>query len=354
MRILTRRPWLTPLLGGASLVALHLFAPDLHRSGLVTAAPRPESAPAAPARSASPPASAPAAAKGPASTTAQHAPRKATAAPAARPKKQASVPSPRRPASPSARRPAAPAPAVAYRKVVAAGVPLHIVQVDLRRRNVHVGIATARNGVGFYDTWSGIIDRTRPTAAITGTYFGIESAIPVGSIVVGGRVVHRGLVGTAFTFTRAGKAQLVACRPGTDYDWSAYETVLRAGPRLLSDGKRTLAPHAEGFRDPAIFARKKRTAVAITRHGKLLFVAVQKPVLLRTLAEALRSLGVTDAMCLDGGSSTGLYYRGKSHVVPNRSLTNLLVVYDTTANYRQHAALLAPRGARIAGGGGRM
>lgn len=242
-----------------------------------------------------------------------------------------------------------PSPAIAYRKVVTAGVPMHVVQIDPRRPEVRIAVATARDGIGYRDTWSGMIHRARPAAAITGTYFGLACAIPVGSIVVEGKTIHRGLVGTAFAYNPGQGPRLVACRPGADYDWSAYETVVRAGPRLLTGGRRTLWPQGEGFRDPNIFARKRRTAVGITRSGKLLLVAVEKPVLLRTLAQALQSLGVTDAMCMDGGSSTGLYYRGKSWVVPKRALTNVIVVYDSVERYRQQAASLAPRVPRLAG-----
>jgi uncharacterized protein YigE (DUF2233 family) len=224
---------------------------------------------------------------------------------------------------------------------------MHVVQVDPRRPEVRLAVATAANGIGYRDTWSSMIRRTGPAVAITGTYFDVRSAIPVGSIVVGGRLIHRGGVGTAMTYVPGQGVTLVACRPGIGYDWSSMDTVLRAGPRLLTAGGRTLWPHAEGFRDPAIFARKRRTAVAITQHGKLLLVAVQKPVLLRTLARALQQLGAVDAMCLDGGSSAGLYYRGKSYSVPRRSLTNLLVVYDSPARHRERAASLNPRGPQM-------
>jgi Phosphodiester glycosidase len=245
------------------------------------------------------------------------------------------------------RRAHSPAPAIGYRKVVAKGVPLHVVQVDLSRPEVRLAIETARNGIGSREDWSAMIDRARPAAAITGTYFDVPSAIPVGSIIVAGKSVHRGLVGTAFTFAPTLGAKLVACRPGRQYDWSRFETVLRAGPRLLTAGQRTLWPGGEGFHDPAIFARKKRTAVALTRHGKLLLIGVEKPVLLRTLAQALQTLGVVDAMCLDGGSSTGLYHHGKTRLLPRRPLTNLLVVYDSAARYRERIDHLVPAGVKM-------
>jgi hypothetical protein len=238
-------------------------------------------------------------------------------------------------------------PSIGYRKVVVAGVSMNVVQIDPKRPGVNLGVATAGNGLGYRDDWSRMIDRTRPTAAITGTYFCTTSSLPVGLIKVRGKTIYRGGIGTALAFSPGKGAIIRTCKPGIGYDWSQYETVLRAGPRLVTNGQRTLFPEAEGFKDPAVFARKPRTAVAITREGKLLFVAVQKPVLLRTLADALRKLGAEDAMCLDGGGSTALYYKGKTLVKPGRPLTNLLVAYDSRSRSRIYAGRLNPDGPRM-------
>jgi exopolysaccharide biosynthesis protein len=246
-------------------------------------------------------------------------------------------------ASPSAEKPPAKGEsAIGYRYVTKYNVPMHIVQIDLSRPEVRFGVVTPEEGIGRRDGWSKMIDRSRPSAAITGTYFDTVSSIPIGSIIVNGRQVHYGTVGTAFTHSRGAGAQIISASPRRYYDWTGKETVLRAGPRLLTGGRRTLWPRDEGFKDPAVYAKKKRTAIAITHHGKMLLVATEKPVLLRDLAEALKKLGALDAMCLDGGGSTGLYFKGKSHVVPRRELTNLLVVYESPERYEQHLSLLNP------------
>lgn len=244
------------------------------------------------------------------------------------------------------RRYARAAPAVGFRSVTRAGVPMKVVQVDPRRSGVRLAVATAKKGVGHRDSWSGMIHRTRPVAAVTGTYFDTHTSLPIGLIRVGGKTVYRGGIGTAFAVRNGKGARIQTCKPGVGYRFAGYDTVLRAGPRLLTRGKRTLYPKAEGFRDPAVFARKPRTAVGIRRDGKVLLVAVRKPVQLRSLASAMRGLGAVDAMCLDGGSSTGLYYRGKSHVRPARPLTNLLVVYDSSRRYQKMAKHLNPHTTR--------
>jgi hypothetical protein len=231
---------------------------------------------------------------------------------------------------------------------VAAGVPVHVAQVDLSRPEVHLAVATAGSGLGHCDHWSDLIERTGPVAALTGTYFCPQSALPVGTIIVDGRRLCSGYVGTALTFTRGSGARLVDARPGVSDMWLAGDMVLRAGPRLLRAGRLDAHPEREGFRDPAITACKRRTAAGITAHGKLLLVAVEQPVTLETAGRILRELGAQEALCLDGGTSSGLFCAGKTWLKPRRPLTNLLVVYDSTTRYQQYAGRLNPPGAAVA------
>ncbi|MCL6753914.1 phosphodiester glycosidase family protein [Nostoc sp. CCCryo 231-06] len=96
-----------------------------------------------------------------------------------------------------------------------------------------------------------------------------------------------------------------------------------AGPNLLPE--LTLAK--EGFVDNAnkrdalgSNQPNARTAVGITRDGSVILVMVaQKPsapansgVSLPALANLMKSLGANKAMNLDGGSSSSLYYKGKT------------------------------------------
>jgi exopolysaccharide biosynthesis protein len=100
---------------------------------------------------------------------------------------------------------------------------------------------------------------------------------------------------------------------------------LGGGPRLLP----TITATEEGFwaenqgkviRDAiALKQRNARTAIGIMPSGDLLWVmAAQKKELgqnsglsLPELADFMRSQGIQDALNLDGGSSSGMYYQGK-------------------------------------------
>jgi len=233
-------------------------------------------------------------------------------------------------------------PGVAYMKVVKAKIPLHVIQVDVTRKDVRLAVITAEEGIGHLESWSSLIERAQPAAALTGTYFDTITGVPVGSLGFMGQQIHTGLIGTAFSFSPGAMPFIQSARPNTHFDFPVAETFFRAGPRLMSAGGVTLYPSDEGFQDPSVFRRARRTAVATTNHGKLLLIATTKPVLLRELAGAIKALGAEDAMCMDGGSSAALYFRGKSQVVPRRLLTNALVVYDSTQRYDDRAAMLNP------------
>ena len=227
-----------------------------------------------------------------------------------------------------------------YRKV--GGVPVQVVTVDMNNPYVRVSVATSER-IGRAESVWNLLARSRPTAAITGTYFGSNTKIPVGDLVLEGERVHFGGVGTALCITYDNRVRFVRPPLNRQVSWSDYYTVLGAGPRLLVNGKVSLYPRGEGFRDRRVYARTARTAVGVTKHNKLLMVASRHPMSLRQLAWVMKGLGAKEAIALDGGSSTCLYYRGELKIPPRRPLTNLLVVYEDAQQYEARISRLKPQ-----------
>ncbi len=224
---------------------------------------------------------------------------------------------------------------------VVGGVPVQVVYVDLNNPKVRLSAVTAQQ-IGKSESIWELLARSQPTAAITGTYFCATSKIPVGDIVIEGERVHFGGVGTSLCITYDNQVRFIRQPLHRQRDWSNYRLVMGAGPRLLKDGRISLYPQGEGFRDRRVYAPGIRTAVGVTAQNKLILLATQKPTTLRTLARIMKRLGATDAIALDGGGSTTLYYRRKVVTLPKRKLTNLLVVYEDPTVYEERLARLKP------------
>jgi exopolysaccharide biosynthesis protein len=231
---------------------------------------------------------------------------------------------------------------VTFRHVRRAGVRASVITVNLNDESMKVSVALSRRGVGSRETFGSLLHRVRPAAAVTGTYFGLRDGQPVGDIVIGGRLVNTGFVGTALAITGENKVRFVETRRWRARDWSDYETVICGGPRLVNNGRSLVVPRAEGFRDRSLFRRRPRMAVGLTRYNRLVMVSVARPIYLRQLARLMRSLGCRNAIALDGGSSSAMFYRGRFAARPHRSLTNLLVVYDSSNAYHRALGRLAP------------
>ena len=231
---------------------------------------------------------------------------------------------------------------VAYELRRPLGVPLHVVTVNLHDKQVYVTLAVSEGGIGTSERFDRLLARTRPTAALTGTYFSTKTLVPVGDLVAQGRVVNRGRVGSALALTAENRAVFITLGPSEKADFSDYRLVLRGGPRLLADGEVAVSLEGEGFRDPGFRGRKRRSAVALSEHGKLLLVVSAQPVTVTELAKSLRKLGAREAMALDGGSSAALYHKGRTLVRPRRRLTNVIVVYDSLEKLRQASDRLVP------------
>jgi len=228
---------------------------------------------------------------------------------------------------------------VAYQKMKIGKVWLNVVTADLNSPGVRVTPAVARHGIGTCESFRSILRRTRPAAAIDGTFFCTRSLKPTGDIVIDGQMIYRGYLGIAIGFGQGNSVRFADCG---DYRWTDYDSVLVAGPSLLLGGKWAVYPWDQGFRSGVHFSRRIRAAVGLTSNNKLVLVTTLRSVYLSQLAKVMRKLGCVEAAVLDGGSSTGLYYNGRLIHNPSRAMTNCLLIYDDPVSYEQHRGSFYP------------
>ncbi len=109
-------------------------------------------------------------------------------------------------------------------------------------------------------------------------------------------------------------------------DWLSAGEGLGCGPLLVRGGAVSVNPADEGFKDPKVLTDAgDRSAVGLTSGGHLLLVACPAATVSQ-LAEVMKALGCVDAMNLDGGASSGLWFRGKYLTTPGRDISNALLV----------------------------
>ncbi len=221
-------------------------------------------------------------------------------------------------------------------------VPVKIIRVNMNDEEVKVTGMLAKQRRGRTEPLESMVSRARPTAAVTGTFFGTRNYLPVGDIVIEGKMVHFGGIGTALCVTPDNQVEFVDVKRNRREDWSAYDFVIRSGPRLVTAGKIGVDPRAEGFRDRNLLRPAWRLAVGLTRDNHLLFVGTRKPISLSQMAVVMHRLGCVDAINLDAGSSTGMYYRGKVLMRPLRRLTNLVLIYEQRESYERARYSILP------------
>ncbi|WP_134702434.1 phosphodiester glycosidase family protein [Ammoniphilus sp. YIM 78166] len=100
--------------------------------------------------------------------------------------------------------------------------------------------------------------------------------------------------------------------------------LLSAGPKLVTNGKISL--DSAGFTEDKITKNPgQRSFIGMKADQTILFGTVSN-VTMKELAQLVIKLGLTEAMNLDGGASSGLYYNGKYLTKPGRLLSNSLVL----------------------------
>lgn len=206
------------------------------------------------------------------------------------------------------------------------GAAVSLITVNLNDSSIKVGVGLPARGIPHAESFRSFVSRRSPLAAVTGTYFDTRTHIPTGSIVVDGKLVHQSNIGTAVCFTPDNRVRFVAGKRGESCDLTGAECAVRTGPRLLAAGEYALNPRQEGFRHPGLYGARTRMVLGVTPMNKLLLVSVRTPVTFGRAAGIMKLLGATDAVCLDGGTSSAMYYKGRIVRHPGRLLTNVIEV----------------------------
>lgn len=215
----------------------------------------------------------------------------------------------------------------------ALGVPVHLIQVDLRLPNVRVSPAVCPHFPRGREDFKSFLARTQPRAAITGAPVDVHLGRPPVDIVIGGQVVNRGQRGTIALFGREGQMQLQRSVPGERWVGGPDQSGLGGGPKLLSQGAIDIQADKEGFTKPSDVAEALHTALGLTHEGMLLLVHVREAVDLFQLAAIMKRLGCVEAMNLWSGETCGLAYNGSIISDPKGPITHALVVYDDPQAY---------------------
>lgn len=99
------------------------------------------------------------------------------------------------------------------------------------------------------------------------------------------------------------------------------------GPTVVKNGKaygNASTYKAEGFTDPHVLeGASPRMAIGVKKDGTV--VIINASCSLAALSKVMLGLGCVNAMNLDGGASTTLYYQGSYLASPGTQLTNVLV-----------------------------
>lgn len=189
----------------------------------------------------------------------------------------------------------------------------------------HDRLRILRSSASRGEPFEALVKATHPDIAVNGTFYGTDGR-PLGLLRSNGKWVNRGgHMRTVFAVDARGRAS-VTSRDAIRRHPASYPFALAAGPRLLTDGRVTLNPEAEGFRSAARRVRASRVALCVRRDGAGLVVVDEHPVTLAEFAAVCRKAGAVDAVNLDGGSATALYHKGQTKVSPRGPMVNVLAI----------------------------
>lgn len=106
--------------------------------------------------------------------------------------------------------------------------------------------------------------------------------------------------------------------------WTEVETVVGCGPLLVRGGEITLDALGEGFTSSRVTGGGARSAIGTTESGDVLLVCGSGT--FTQMANAMKVLGCTEAIGLDGGASSGLWANGSTLRQEGRQISHVVAL----------------------------
>lgn len=208
-----------------------------------------------------------------------------------------------------------------------------IVEINMLAPNTSIQVELANNTLNTVNSLASIVQSHGAAVGINGNYFDAytEAKTVYNGLVMNGKIART--FDLKFPVFYATESGVLGILPGAAF-LEKFNTekvdpiaeALQVGPRLMTDGKITINPTEEGFRDPKILVNSAmRSAVGFTKERQLILLTVPNA-RIGEVAEIMRQLGAYQAMNLDGGASSGLYVNGQYLTIPGRQIAVGLLV----------------------------
>lgn len=201
-------------------------------------------------------------------------------------------------------------------------IPVAVIHVNLGHPAVSLEPLLPKRGIGRGgEALVRLAQRGDPIAVINGGYFHPRTYWPAGDLVVDGKQLAKGRIRTAMAITPGKEVTILTRRSIRPAVWKGYDTVIASGPHIVQKGQVVVEPRAEGYRDPSIWQRARRSAVGLVDNQYLILVSTSTELTLNELGKIMVRLGAQEAIALDGGSSAGLVWQDRVLVRSARSIS---------------------------------
>lgn len=121
-------------------------------------------------------------------------------------------------------------------------------------------------------------------------------------------------------------SKLTSASQKTPMDWNSIVTSVGAGPTLLKNGVIMADGKNEGFKEDKININRGQRSFAGVTQNNVLIIGTVSNVNVKELASICKNMGMREAINLDGGASSALYFKGKTITSPGRKLSNAMVI----------------------------
>jgi len=161
------------------------------------------------------------------------------------------------------------------------------------------------------------ISENKGIAGINASFYNMNNRKPCGLLIINGKIISKNVYNRPYIVV--GEKSYIS---DSNVLVPQIKSAVGGGSYLLKNGRTYITNNH--FSSQFVNSRVRRTCIGIDGNGSILMVVI-KGASIKQASDIMKKLNCTDAMALDGGTSSQMYYNGKYIVSSNRRVPVILI-----------------------------
>lgn len=203
-----------------------------------------------------------------------------------------------------------------YKSFLFRGSNVHVIETNAHLLSVHFTLLK-------YRTLSKLIKENNAIGGINASFYNLNNRKPCGILIINGKLISKNIYSRPYMLINKKNDVIISNKDLNEEEINNIKYAI-GGSTYLIKNNNIYVSH-EHLSENFLNLKVKRVCLGIDKDGKILLVIISNASLYEA-AKIMHHLQAIEAINLDGGASSQMYYKGKGYIIKSKRVPPVYIL----------------------------